>query len=655
MLLRGAVLALTLLAAGPAAAFDIDQIIEARRLRGFAAGPEEAVVAAGTPAPGRPAPAVTRVGRRWGYLVLHEAPDRPAARFGPFPFGRCGEARPSITIAGFGDGGFAATFRDCPTGVDPVWLLLPDGAVLSLDPPQPGALTLWAGTVPEVAALTVRWAAAPPRDARYQPIPAGPLTVRPAPAPPAIEHAHRAALLAWRRAGAPAPQRARAALGALADGLDRTDWFGAAPPPAAITNDVGFWLQQTDGCAEAADALPLLAATLRTEPGRTPARLNRADALARRGTCANDASAAREAAEEYRLYCTAQTPGRMPRSLATRIAATLSVPRLTAEACRPRLGAHRAIAAGDAPGLATLLAEHPEDAMELDAAAAFPLAAAIARRDTGMAETLLRAGADPNRTGASAFAHLPLAVASWNGDVAMVRLLLDNRAQVDPVNPPVLPLVAAAQAARQNGSETSLALLAMMLDARASVDGRDDEGRTALMEAAGAAAAPAVIALLVGRGAQVNRVSKYGRNAAHSIAPFSEQAAATLDALIAAGVNLDQQDTQGQTPLNRLFVWSRREPSVVRLLALRMLAAGADPRLPDTDRRSALFRAALSGDAVLVEAMLAAPGRGRRPASEDPVPLLRRRLADAPATPPRDGCPCAPDWRRILELLGAAP
>ena len=106
------------------------------------------------------------------------------------------------------------------------------------------------------------------------------------------------------------------------------------------------------------------------------------------------------------------------------------------------------------------------------------------------------------------------------------------------------------------------------------------------------------------------------------------------------------------TPLNHLFAWSGRQPEIVRGMAERMIAAGADPRLPDVQRRSALFRAALSGDAALVALMVAAPMRGAAPAQEDPRMLLRRRLAEAAARPAPPGCPCEADWQRILDLLG---
>ncbi|MBR0653450.1 ankyrin repeat domain-containing protein, partial [Plastoroseomonas arctica] len=465
----------------------------------------------------------------------------------------------------------------------------------------------------------------------------------------AAEAARDAALRVWRNRNAPDVPRARAALAAFGAALDTTDWFAPGAPPPEVANDAAFFLQQTGGCGEAAEAVLLLDVVLRAAPSRVPARLNRADALTRRAACATDGVARAEAAEEYRLYCTAQGPGSVPRAIARRIATALEVPRLNAAACRPRLGAHRAVVAGDAAALAGLLAQAPEDAMAADARGQYPLGHAVARRDVVAARLLLEAGADPDRAGQSAYAYPPLVSAAWNGDVAMLGLLVAHRARVDPVNPPVLPLLAAAQAARSQDAGTVRAMLTLLLDAGAAVDATNAEGATALMEAAGAAAPPELIALLVGRGAAVNRVNRYGRNAAFAVAPFVPAADATMAALIAAGVNLDQQDQRGTTPLNQLFAWSGRSGAVVRLLAARMLAAGADPRLPDMERRSALFRAATSGDVALTELMLAAPARGPYPASDDPVPLLRRRLADAT----RQGCPCVAEWRAILGLLGA--
>ncbi|MBR0656677.1 hypothetical protein, partial [Plastoroseomonas arctica] len=157
-----------LLAARPAFAFDVGMILEARRLQSFGAGPAEEVLAAGAPRPAQPALAVGRIGRRWGYFWLHETPARRVARFGPFPFARCGDSRPNLRLARFGDGGWSVAFAGCPPGTEAVWLLGPGGDVLSTDPSQPGLLTRWAGATvaPEVIAwVQAGWAAAPPRDA----------------------------------------------------------------------------------------------------------------------------------------------------------------------------------------------------------------------------------------------------------------------------------------------------------------------------------------------------------------------------------------------------------------------------------------------------------------------------------------------------------
>ena len=646
-----------LLLAVPAQAIDIGLILEGHRLRGFASDPEESITAAGQAAPGVVVPAVGRVGQRWGYLSLHEAPDRRIARFGPFPFGRCGgEHRASITVLPFGEDGWTATFGDCPDGVDPVWILLPGGEILSLNPTRPGALTRWRGSMPAealAADIAARWARTPPHDPRLQPLPAAPVTIAEAPPPPAPEAAHAAALRAWRTGG-PAPRRAGRALAALGPALDRADWFGPDAPPVAIANDAGFWLQQTGGCAEAGHALALLATVLRRDPGRIPAHLNRADAMAHRLACARDGSAT-AMREELRLYCSARGPSRIPAGIARGIAARLDVPRLDAEACRPRFGAHHAIAAGDPAALRTLLAAHPEDAMEPDGRGRYPLALAIERGDHDAATALLTAGADPDRASTSEHVVPPLVSAAWKGDAAMVRLLLARRARVDPFRPPVLPIHAAAQAVRQHGPEVSIVLLRMMLDAGAPVDAADEDGRTTLMQAVGADATPAVVRLLIDRGAVVNRVTRSGASAAHALPPFRPAAVETLDALVAAGINLNQQDREGRTPLNHLFAWTGRRAEVVRALAARMVAAGADPTLPDNEGRSAVFRAAASGDAELLATLLAAPRRAAVAAQQDPRPVVRRRLAEAEARPPTRGCPCAADWHRVLDLLGPAP
>jgi len=647
--MRLALCAVLLFAAAPAAAVDIGLILEGRRLDSFAAGPGEQVVAASNPAAGETALAVGRIGQRWGYLSLHASPADRVARFGPFPFGRCGEARPNLRLARFGEAGWSLGFQGCPAEIDTVWLLLPGGDVLSTDPARPGLLTHWAGTTAAeelTQAVQAGWARTPPADRTGLALPMAAWRVT-TPAPAASPATARAAALrVWRRGDRSAPARARAALAAFGPTLDTTDWFAPGGLPVEAANDAAFFLQQTGGCPEAIQAVALLDAVLRAEPTRVPARLNRADALIRRGGCADPAASRIAAAEDYRLYCTAQGLARIPQPVARRIAATLGVPRLDAAACRPRLGAHRAIAAGDMAALAALLDDAPEDAMEADARGRYPLGHAIEQGDLAAARLLLRSGANPDRAGPSDFAFLPLVSAAWKGDVAMLRLLLDSRARPDPVSARILPLMAAAQAVRSHGEDTSRSMLTLLLDAGARVDATNADGITALMEAVGAAAPPGIIALLIERGAAINRIDRHGRNAAFALGPFAPNAEATLAALISAGVNLAQQDQAGMTALNRLFTWSGRRPEVVRGLALRMLAAGADPRLPDLERRSALFRAAVSGDAVLTAAMLEVAPRGATPPGEDPVPMVRRRLAEAP----RNGC-CTADWQAILRLM----
>lgn len=643
--LRTGLAAAMLALASPAAAQNVGLILEAHRIASFTpAAPEAEVMGAGHIEPGRPAAAVSRVARRWGYVSLHAAPDRPVLRLGPLPFGTCGPmVRQRLYIAPLGTDGWRFSFMDCPEGVHAEWLLLPGGELLSHATAQPMALRRWAGTQPAGALAAEiarrRGDATPP-------------AINEAPPPPEVEAAHRAALAAWRSTRGTPAQRGAAALAALGPALDRTDWFGGAVP-AALVNDAGFWLQQSGGCDQVNDAVALFGAVLRLAPDRVAVRLNRADALTQRAACTRDHVPIVPAAEEYRLYCTAMDPERVPGPIAARIATALRVPRLDAAACRPRLGAHRAIAARDAAGLDALLAEHPGDAAEPDGQGRLPLAAAVAARNPRMVTALLRAGADPDRGSTSDRATPPLVHAAWNGDVATVRALIARRARVQTYGDLTQPLHAAAGAVRQLPGPVAVELMTLLLDARAPVDVLDGEERTTLMAAAGAPAPAEVIDLLVARGARIDRTSRRGRNAAHAVPPFSPLAVESLRALIAAGVNLEQQDRGGHTPLNALFGWSRRNAEVVREMALLMIAAGADPRRPNHEGRDAVFHAAVAGDAALLRAMLAVPARGPAPPRQDPVPLVRRRLAEAIAHPPAPPCPCAQDWQAILALLGA--
>jgi ankyrin repeat protein len=93
-----------------------------------------------------------------------------------------------------------------------------------------------------------------------------------------------------------------------------------------------------------------------------------------------------------------------------------------------------------------------------------------------------------------------------------------------------------------------------LLDAGVPADARYGNDLTALMWAAGhaegvnPAAAGAVIALLVDRGATVDAVDNRGRTALMIAAELGD--AATVDALLKRGADAGKRDRQGQTALD---------------------------------------------------------------------------------------------------------
>ncbi len=639
-----------------ARAFDVGAIIERNRLATFAVAPGERLLAAGMPAPDRPALGVSVVGHRWGYLSRYETPQARTARHGPFPFARCGAPNGRVILLAFGTDAHALTFDDCPDGVAPLWLVLPEGDVVALHPREPSKLTRWAGTTDDatlVAAIARRWQQRAPVDARYQPVPqpAGfEIAARPGFDLRTVPARHRAALDAWRNTR-PARARAGAALAALGTAVSEVDWFAPAAQPAAIVNDVAFFLQQTGARADATDAALLLDAVLRADPGRVPARLNLGDAWSQVAACDRSARASRRAAEQYRHYCAAMGPARIPGAIARRIATALEVTRLDAEACRPRWRIFDLVAAGDGDGLSALLAEHPEDVDARDADDERPLTRAIRRGDRDIVRRLLDAGADARQPSAGSGGHVPLVLAAWAMDPEIVRLLLAHRrADPNPIGVRVLPLGAAAGIARQ-APDAAVAMIGLLMDAGAYVDApAGDDRRTALMEAAGAAAPRAVIDALLRRGAVVNRIDRYGRNALLAVPPFDPRAVDTVRALLDAGANPHQQDQDGRNALNRLFAWGGRDRDVVRAMAAALVDGGAEPWTPDNEGYSGLFRAAANTDPDLVALLHAVPRPPAVAPGKDPVSHIRERLRAAETNPPRD-CTCVADWQRILTIL----
>ncbi len=137
--------------------------------------------------------------------------------------------------------------------------------------------------------------------------------------------------------------------------------------------------------------------------------------------------------------------------------------------------------------------------------------------------------------------------------------------------------------------------------AGATVNARDREGRTALMRAAYVDA----MRPLFEAGADINAKDNLGRNAL-MYAAFEHSAPQSVAFLLASGAKADETDAEGQTPLMLAATTERGGATLLVIEAL--LEGGARPTLDAKDRRgrTALMRAAETGEAATVGALLAA-------------------------------------------------
>ncbi len=235
--------------------------------------------------------------------------------------------------------------------------------------------------------------------------------------------------------------------------------------------------------------------------------------------------------------------------------------------------------------------------------------------ENGTAEvvrTLLAAGADPNEWTMGfhidwGWAWTPLHLAARsNRDPDAVTALIEAGAALDAhsgtrYREGNAPLHFA-------GMNPNPAVTAVLLDAGANVNSLSRTGRTPLHEAAAYASDPAAIELLVEAGADVNAHDANGYTPLHSAAWFNPRPEITT-ALIAAGADVNARDPEGYVPAGRganyrtpLFMSVYRggwliggqpmptsgQASVVEVL----VRAGADLELTDGSALTALHAAA---------------------------------------------------------------
>ncbi len=169
-------------------------------------------------------------------------------------------------------------------------------------------------------------------------------------------------------------------------------------------------------------------------------------------------------------------------------------------------------------------------------------------------------------------------------DLSGIERLLNAGADVDGVDKGVTPLMTAA------GHSGSPELLALLLNAHASVDAKQPDGTTALMLAAQHNTKPAVVEVLVNSGARVNAQRKDGATALMLAANSNPE---VVSALLAAGADVHARKSDGGTAL--LIAVGAFHAKCIEVSS-RLIEAGADVNAKAENGWTPLMVAAFSGD-----------------------------------------------------------
>jgi ankyrin repeat protein len=310
---------------------------------------------------------------------------------------------------------------------------------------------------------------------------------------------------------------------------------------------------------------------------------------------------------------------------------------------RPEASGHRLIEAAqkDDRALALGLIGRGADAKAAADDGSTALLWAAHNDDVALATALVKAGADP-RTG-NAFGATPMSEAATGGDVAMLKVLLDGGADVE--SPSSENQTSLMIVARTNNVDAAK----LLLDHGANPNAAETFDRqTALMWAADQRQ-PAMVRLLIARGADVNARSRVHDNdprvTAEPRVRYDPSGGMTplmfaarqgcvdcAKALVQAGARLDDYDPDNVTPL--IFALLNAHFDTARYL----IDAGADVNRWDFWGRTPLW-------AAVDFNTLPRGGRPDRPSTDDATPLQLIDLLLAKGANPNALLKFAPPYR----------
>jgi len=198
-----------------------------------------------------------------------------------------------------------------------------------------------------------------------------------------------------------------------------------------------------------------------------------------------------------------------------------------------------------------------------DSSGLSPLLSAVLYGELEEARSLVEAGTDPGASG-DALDTKPLLYAAWNGDAAMVEMLLEKGAAVDGVDAGWrTPLMLAS-------GTGALDVVKMLLKAGASTSKGDRDNATALCHAAGGRN-PAVLAHYAKLGKLANLTDEHIDWCALEYAVVAGRAK-NLKLLIKKGADPTTTDMYGRTLLDKA-----RDPEVRKILEKHFKKKGKTP------------------------------------------------------------------------------
>ncbi|RFU80736.1 pfs, nb-arc and ankyrin domain [Trichoderma arundinaceum] len=263
-----------------------------------------------------------------------------------------------------------------------------------------------------------------------------------------------------------------------------------------------------------------------------------------------------------------------------------------------------------------LLLDAGADVESKDLEGKTPLAVAASMGHGAVVKMLLEVGADTKAK--DRYNGLPLHKAVYGGHESIVRVLLESGMDVNKLAISNRKLIFLAVASVRRTHKA--AIIKLLLQVGADVNGRDKRDRTPLYTAAGFSHED-VIKLLLESGADVKATTKDNETPLHRAVTRGHENITKL--LLESGADIDAKDKDNETPLHRAAIHGHE--SVIKIL----LERGADIEAKDKCGETLLHKVAKYGQAETIKLLIAhnAKFQSRDSSNQTPLEIARRRLA----------------------------